>query len=103
MSIVALDRLPPDPSRRDRPQGRAPAPKPAAREGRVRLDLDKRRAKLLDLGIELFSRQTYEDMSIDDLAAEAGISKGLLYHYFRSKRDFYVETVRAASRRLQLL
>jgi AcrR family transcriptional regulator len=95
--------MPPAPSRRDRPVKRPPAPKRAAREGRVRLDLDKRRATLLDLGIDLFSRQAYEDISIDALAAEAGISKGLLYHYFRSKRDFYVETVRAASRRLQLL
>jgi len=70
---------------------------------RVRLDLDRRRAQLLELGIDLFSKNSYEDMSIDGVAEAAGISKGLLYHYFRSKRDFYVETVRAASRRLQLL
>ncbi|HEY8922820.1 MAG TPA: TetR/AcrR family transcriptional regulator [Polyangia bacterium] len=82
--------------------GRAPA---AATRGepRVRLDLDRRRAQLLELGIDLFSKHSYEDMSIDEVAEAAGISKGLLYHYFRSKRDFYVETVRAASRRLQLL
>lgn len=95
MHTVAPDRM--------RPLRRPPARKVPARAGRVRLDLDKRRAALLDLGIDLFSREPYEDISIDDLAAEAGISKGLLYHYFRSKRDFYVETVRAASRRLQLL
>jgi AcrR family transcriptional regulator len=70
---------------------------------RVRLHLDKRRAQLLELGIELFAKHAYEDISIDDLANEAGISKGLLYHYFDSKREFYVETVRAASKRLQLL
>jgi len=67
------------------------------------LHLDKRRAQLLELGIELFSKQAYEDISIDGMAEAAGVSKGLLYHYFRSKRAFYVETVRAASRRLQLL
>jgi AcrR family transcriptional regulator len=67
------------------------------------LDLDQRRAQLLELGIDLFSRRAYEDLSIDDIAEAAGISKGLLYHYFRSKREFYVETVRVASRRLQLL
>ena len=93
--------MPPLPSRRGRRERRAP--KPAAPERRVRLDLDKRRAQLLELGIDLFTRRAYEDISIDDLAEEAGISKGLLYHYFRSKREFYVETVRAASRRLQLL
>jgi AcrR family transcriptional regulator len=67
------------------------------------LHLDKRRAQLLELGIELFSKHGYEDISIDGVAEAAGISKGLLYHYFRNKREFYVETVRAASRRLQLL
>jgi AcrR family transcriptional regulator len=70
---------------------------------RVRLHLDKRRAQLLELGIDLFSRHAYEDISIDDVAEAAGISKGLLYHYFDSKREFYVETVRSASKRLQLL
>jgi AcrR family transcriptional regulator len=95
--------MPPVPSRRGRRVRRAPAPKPAAVERRVRLDLDRRRAQLLEMGIDLFTRHAYEDISIDDLAEEAGISKGLLYHYFRSKREFYVETVRAASRRLQLL
>jgi AcrR family transcriptional regulator len=58
---------------------------------------------LLELGIDLFSKHAYEDISIDDVAEAAGISKGLLYHYFRGKREFYVETVRSASRRLQLL
>jgi AcrR family transcriptional regulator len=93
--------MPPIPSRRGRRERRAP--KPSVPERRVRLDLDKRRAQLLELGIDLFTRHAYDDISIDDLAEEAGISKGLLYHYFRSKREFYVETVRAASRRLQLL
>ena len=93
--------MPPLPSRRGRRERRAP--KAASLERRVRLDLDKRRAQLLELGIDLFTEHAYEDISIDDLAEEAGISKGLLYHYFRSKREFYVETVRAASRRLQLL
>lgn len=80
-----------------------PARKPKVPERRVRLQLDTRRAQLLELGIELFSKQAYEDLSIDGVAEAAGISKGLLYHYFRSKREFYVETVRAASRRLRLL
>ena len=94
--------MPPVPSRRAR-GSRARARKPAIAERRVRLHLDKRRAQLLELGIELFSKRAYEDISIDGVAEAAGISKGLLYHYFRSKREFYVETVRAGSRRLQLL
>ena len=71
--------------------------------GRVRLQTDTRRAQLLELGLKLFAEQAYEDIVIDDVAAAAGISKGLLYHYFRGKREFYVETIRAASLRLRRL
>jgi AcrR family transcriptional regulator len=70
---------------------------------RVRLQVDERRDKLIELGIQLFSTRSYEDISIDDVAAAAGISKGLLYHYFRSKQEFYVETIRAASLQLRRL
>jgi AcrR family transcriptional regulator len=58
---------------------------------------------LLQLGIELFSTRSYDDISIDDVAESAGISKGLLYHYFQSKRGFYVETIRAASLQLRAI
>lgn len=68
---------------------------------RVRLQIDERRARLLELGIKLFSSHSYDDISIDDVAQAAGMSKGLLYHYFGGKREFYVETIREAS--LQLL
>ena len=70
---------------------------------RVRLQIDERRVQLLDLGIRLFSTHSYEDISVDDVAAAAGISKGLLYHYFKGKREFYVETIRAASLKLRRL
>jgi len=64
---------------------------------RARLPIDERRAQLLDLGRRLFVERPYDEISIDDIAAEAKISKGLLYHYFPSKRSFYVETVRVAA------
>lgn len=64
---------------------------------RLRLATDERRAQLLALGRRLFNERPYDELSIDDIASAAGISKGLLYHYFSSKRVFYVETVRAAS------
>jgi AcrR family transcriptional regulator len=70
---------------------------------RVRLQLDQRRKQLLELGIELFSTQPYEEISIEAVAEAAGISKGLLYHYFSGKREFYVETIRAASLKLREL
>jgi AcrR family transcriptional regulator len=57
---------------------------------RVRLETDQRRAQLLALARKAFSDRSYDEVSIDDLAREAGISKGLLYHYFPTKRDLYV-------------
>ena len=72
------------------------APRKIARE-RARLQVDERRAQLLELGLQLFTDHTYDELSIDDIAAAAGISKGLLYHYWPSKRDYYVEVVRRAA------
>jgi AcrR family transcriptional regulator len=64
---------------------------------RVRLQTDERRTQLLRLGIQLFASRPYDEISIDDVAEAAGISKGLLYHYFQGKREFYVEAIRASS------
>jgi AcrR family transcriptional regulator len=69
-------------------------------EPRARLPEGERRAQLLALGRRLFTERPYDALSIDDIAAAAGISKGLLYHYFPSKRDFYVAIVDEAARQL---
>jgi AcrR family transcriptional regulator len=61
---------------------------------RIRLENDARRAQLLELAKKAFSDRSYDDVSIDDLAREARISKGLLYHYFPTKRDLYVAGLR---------
>jgi AcrR family transcriptional regulator len=61
---------------------------------RVRLETDARRAQLLALARKAFSDRSYDEVSIDDLAREAKISKGLLYHYFPTKRDLYVAGLR---------
>jgi AcrR family transcriptional regulator len=61
---------------------------------RIRLDNDERRAQLLQLARKAFSDRSYDEVSIDDLAREAKISKGLLYHYFPTKRDLYVAGLR---------
>lgn len=57
---------------------------------------DERRLQLLEMGLRLFGARSYEDVSIDDIAREGGVSRGLLYHYFGSKRGFYTEVVRFA-------
>lgn len=67
------------------------APRRAARpRRRIRLDNDERRAQLLGMARGAFSDRSYDEVSIDDLARAAKISKGLLYHYFPTKRDLYV-------------
>ena len=61
---------------------------------RTRLAPDQRREQLLDLGVQLLAVRRVEDLSIDVLAEEAGISRGLLYHYFSGKRDFHLAVLR---------
>src|SRR4051794_32071713 len=70
---------------------------------RARLSTDARREQLVALGIDIFSERPFDEVSIDDIAATAGISKGLLYHYFPSKRDFYVAVIRSAADEMQAL
>ncbi|WP_058302649.1 TetR/AcrR family transcriptional regulator [Gorillibacterium timonense] len=40
-----------------------------------------------------FARKGYQQTTIDDIAAQAGLSKGAIYHYFRSKEEIYFEVV----------
>lgn len=58
---------------------------------------DGRREQLVAVGMRLFSVRPYDAISIDEIAHEAGIAKGLLYYYFPSKRDFYMAVVRSAA------
>jgi AcrR family transcriptional regulator len=64
--------------------------------GRSRLSPDQRRTQLLDLGVSLLSSRSLDDLTVDLLAEEAGISRGLLYHYFGNKHDFREAVVRRA-------
>ena len=84
-------------ARGTRRPGRRAAP---PREPRTRLDVDERRTQLVDLGLQHFGERAYDDVSIDAIAEAAGISKGLLYHYFPTKRAYYAATIREAASRL---
>src|SRR3954467_480470 len=64
---------------------------------RVRLSPGVRREQLLDLGVRLLAHRSLDELSIDLLAEEAGISRGLLYHYFGSKQAFHEAVVRHAA------
>src|SRR5215217_5527862 len=59
----------------------------------TRLDVDKRRGLLLEMGRSLFTQHPYDELSMAKIAREAGISKALLYHYFPSKQAFFVATL----------
>lgn len=63
---------------------------------RTRLSPAARRAQLLDLGVHLFATRAVDEISIDVLAEKAGVSRGLLYHYFGSKQDFRLAVIRHA-------
>lgn len=63
---------------------------------RLRLSPDERRSQLLDLGVRLLADRSLDELSIDVLAQEAGISRGLLYHYFGNKHAFHEAVVRRA-------
>jgi len=66
-----------------------------------RLRVDERRAQLLEAGARVFTERSYDDASMAEVARAAGISKGLLYHYFPSKRDLFVATLEAAAAELR--
>ena len=70
---------------------------------RTRLGVDARRAQLVEIGLELFSSRPYEEVWVEEVAERADVSRGLLYHYFPTKRDFYVAVVQAASAKFQEL
>ncbi len=72
----------------------------AHRPARRRLELDERRDELLAAARAEFQARSYDEVSLDQVAARAGASKALLYHYFSSKRALYTATVKQAAAEL---
>lgn len=67
---------------------------------RSRLSPEDRRAQLLALGAELFAALPYDEVHIEDVAEQAGVSRGLMYHYFPTKRAFFAALVREGAARM---
>jgi AcrR family transcriptional regulator len=61
---------------------------------RTRLGPEQRRAQILDCARRLFRERTYASVSIEEIAREAGVARGLVNHYFGTKRELYLEVVR---------
>ena len=75
----------------------------SVRTTRVRMQPDERREQLIDIGVHMLATRPLEDLSIDALADEAGISRGLLYHYFSNKTEFHVAVVKKLAEDLYLI
>lgn len=67
----------------------------------TRLNVDERRAQILEAGTALFTEHAYEEISMREIAEAAGVSKPLLYHYFPSKIDLFKAAVSEAAAELQ--
>lgn len=59
----------------------------------ARLPRRERRAQLLALATEVFTRQGFQGTSMDDIAAAAGVTKPVLYQHFASKEALYSEVI----------
>jgi AcrR family transcriptional regulator len=71
-----------------------PSPSATSKKREV-LSRDARIQSILEASQRVFANHPYDEISVDDIAAEASMSKGLLYHYFTNKRDLYLETLRS--------
>lgn len=58
-----------------------------------RLEPDERREQILERAIDLFGERPYSDVSTSDVARAAGVARGLINHYFGSKRGLYLDAV----------
>ena len=59
-----------------------------------RLEPDERRRQILACAVRLFGARPYSEVSTTDIAREAGVARGLVNHYFGTKKGLYVEVVR---------
>ena len=66
----------------------------------IRLPAAERRSQLLDAALALFSAEGFQAATMDSVAAEAGVTKPVLYQHFSSKRDLFLELLREVGDRL---
>lgn len=64
---------------------------------RRRMGVEERRQQLIGVALELFSHRAPDEVSIDEIAAAAGISRPLVYHYFPGKQSLYEAALRRAA------
>jgi AcrR family transcriptional regulator len=55
-----------------------------------RLNPAQRREQILHAANELFAERAYDEVSIEDIATAAGVTRGLVHHYFGGRNDVYI-------------
>ena len=55
-----------------------------------RLDPGERRDQILDAANALFAERAYDEVSIEDIASSAGVTRGLVHHYFGGRKEVYI-------------
>src|SRR5437868_3623605 len=76
------------PNRHDEPVTESPS-----RPGKRRMTGKERRQQLLDIGRRLFAERGFEGTSIEEIAAQAGVSKPVVYEHFGGKEGLYAVVV----------
>ncbi|MER6914217.1 TetR/AcrR family transcriptional regulator [Streptomyces sp. NPDC000594] len=64
---------------------------------RRRMGVEERRQQLIGVALDLFSARSPDEVSIDEIASAAGISRPLVYHYFPGKQSLYEAALRRAA------
>ncbi|MBT2415419.1 TetR/AcrR family transcriptional regulator [Streptomyces sp. ISL-12] len=64
---------------------------------RRRMGVEERRQQLIGVALDLFSRRSPDEVSIDEIASAAGISRPLVYHYFPGKLSLYEAALQRAA------
>ncbi|MFN8158623.1 MAG: TetR/AcrR family transcriptional regulator [Candidatus Nanopelagicales bacterium] len=82
-----------DPTSADGPEATPTAPSRRARTERVRMSGRERREQLVDVGRKLFAEKGFEAVTIEEIAAKAGVSKPVVYEHFGSKDGLYAVIV----------
>jgi AcrR family transcriptional regulator len=67
---------------------------PPVRPVRRRLPPDDRRQALINSALKLFNTHPYDEVSVDDIAADAGMSRALVYHYYGGKAGVFITALR---------
>ncbi len=63
-----------------------------------RLDPGERRDQILDAANALFAERGYDEVSIEDIASSAGVTRGLVHHYFGGRKEVYIGLLERARR-----